>query len=93
MANFIYITTNLVNVVLSVLQMLLVARAVLSWMPFDEESRIICFITMLTEPVVFPLRLIFERSETLAGLPIDISCMAAFMLLSTVQFMLPTVKI
>ena len=93
MYNFIYVLTTLVNVALSALQLLLIARALLSWMPFDEDSKLICFITMLTEPVVLPLRLIFERFDALADLPIDISCMAAFLILSTVQVLLPTVRV
>ncbi len=93
MYNFIYVFTTFVNVVLSVLQFLLIARAVLSWLPTDGESRLVGFVTMLTEPVVLPVRLLLEKSEALAGLPIDISCLTSFMILSTVQIMLPTVNL
>ncbi len=91
--NFIYVFTTLVNVVLSVLQLLLVARAILSWLPTDGESRLVGFITMLTEPVVLPVRLLLEKSDTLAGLPVDVSCLTTYMILSTVQIMLPTVNL
>ena len=93
MYNLIYFFTTFVNVVLSVLQLLLIVRAILSWLPTDGESRLVGFVTMLTEPVVLPVRLLLEKSETLAGLPIDISCLTSYMILSMIQILLPTVNL
>ena len=93
MYNFIYVVTTFVNVVLYVLQFLMLARAVLSWFPIDEDSYLVRFVTMLTEPVVLPIRLIFENFDGLNDFPIDISYITAFVILSAVQLLLPTVTL
>ena len=91
MNNFVYFFTTLVSVFLSILHLLMLVRAVMSWFPTDDDSPIFGFVFSLTEPIVIPVRIILDRSETVRSMPIDISFFIAFMLLSIVQTMLPVV--
>ena len=89
MDNLVYIVTTLVSVFLSILQLLMLVRAVISWFPVDEESPAANFVYVMTEPIILPVRMVVERSETVRSMPIDISFFIALLLLSVVQLTLP----
>ena len=76
---------------LTILQFLMMLRAILSWLPVDEDSRLVNFIYMVTEPVIVPVRMLLDKMEWTQDLPIDISFLVAFMLLSIIQMLLPGV--
>jgi len=80
---------NVVRVFLTFMQLLMFGRAVMSWFPHDEESRIARFIFLATEPIVAPIRAAIEKSGRFQNLPIDVSFIAAFMVLMIVQMLLP----
>jgi YggT family protein len=58
---------------------MMVFRALTSWLPIDDSSPIMNFVFSITEPIVYPFRLLTEKIPALSGLPIDI----AFLLAST----------
>ncbi len=91
MIGFAYILTRVVSIVLSILQLLMLLRAILSWMPLDEDSDIVTFIYMMTEPVIFPVRSLTERFGLFEGSPIDVPFFISFLLLSMVQILLPSI--
>lgn len=91
MLAIIYIFTTLVSVFLSILQLLMLVRAIISWIPMDEDSAIGNFVFAMTEPVIFPVRMLLERFEFVASSPIDISFFAALLIISALQMLLPTV--
>ena len=92
MTAFIYVVTKLVSVFLGAEQLLMMFRAVLSWLPVDEDSNISNFLFAMTEPVIYPVRMLLDRFEGLDEFPIDLSCILSFMLLSLVQMLLPTFR-
>lgn len=92
MTAFIYVVTKLVSVFLGAEQLLMMFRAVLSWLPVDEDSDISNFLFAMTEPVIYPVRMILDRFEGLDEFPIDLSFIISFMLLSLVQMLLPTFR-
>ena len=92
MTAFIYVVTKLVSVFLGAEQLLMMFRAVLSWLPVDEDSDISNFLFAMTEPVIYPVRMLLDRFEGLDELPIDLSFIISFMLLSLVQMLLPTFR-
>lgn len=67
---------------------MMMLRAILSWLPIDEDSPLVNFLYAMTEPVIMPVRMLLERFEALNELPIDISFIVAFMILSIVQMLL-----
>ena len=92
MTAFIYVVTKLVSVFLGAEQLLMMFRAVLSWLPIDEDSDISNFLFAMTEPVIYPVRMLLDRFEGLDEFPIDLSFIISFMLLSLVQMLLPTFR-
>ena len=92
MTAFIYVVTKLVSVFLGAEQLLMMFRAVLSWLPVDEDSDISNFLFAMTEPVIYPVRMLLDRFEGLDEFPIDLSFIISFMLLSLVQMILPTFR-
>lgn len=66
----------------------MLARAIISWLPVDEDNPIVSFLYAVTEPVVAPVRTLIERFGWFEGLPIDMSFMITFMLLSILEMFL-----
>ena len=66
-------------------------RAIISWLPIDEDSILANFLYAMTEPVIYPVRLLLDRFEATSELPIDISFIVAFILLSVIQMLLPVI--
>ena len=67
------------------------ARAIMSWVMPEEDNNLVRFITIVTDPIIIPVRMILERFEFVRNLPIDISFMVAFILLVVIQNLLPAV--
>jgi len=88
---FIYVITQFVTIFISILQFLMMIRAIMSWLPVDEDSHFFNFIMMVTEPVIVPVRMILDRFDSIRDLPIDLSFFIAFVLLSVLQIALPVV--
>ncbi len=65
-----------------ILEICMLIRAVLSWFPIRDDNPILSFVHMVTEPIVAPVRALFERMGWFRNLPIDISFFVSFLLLS-----------
>ncbi len=83
-----YVITTTLAVLLSVLQLLMVARAILSWFPFDEDSNLVRFLMMATEPVIMPVRYLLDRFGLFEGMPLDMAFFITFILLSIIRMFL-----
>ena len=75
-----------VSIFLMAIQLAMLLRAVLSWFPL--ENRFIDFLHNVTEPFIYPVRRLFERFGWFQGLPIDISFMVSYILISVVMMLL-----
>ncbi|MBQ9080739.1 MAG: YggT family protein [Clostridia bacterium] len=80
-----YFIIILLQGILWVLNTAMFVRAVLSWFPGDDETTLEKFLRIITEPVIMPIRTIFERFGWFQGLPIDISFFVTFILLSVLS--------
>ncbi len=81
------IIANVVVLLLTAVQLAMLVRAVLSWFPM-EENRFVNFLFAVTEPFIYPIRRLFERMNWFQSLPIDISFMVTYLLLSIVIMIL-----
>ena len=77
-----YVLMTTVRVLLIAIQLLMLARAILSWLPLDEDNPVEEFHYTLTEPVIAPVRALIERFGWFEGLPLDMSFFITFILLS-----------
>ena len=78
---------NTVIVLLMAVQFAMLARAILSWFPMNS-SRIVDFLYSVTEPFIYPVRMLFEKMNWFTGLPIDMSFFVAYLLLSVITTVL-----
>ena len=85
MQNIVYVIVGTLSFLLSALQFAMLARAILSWFPMEEDNVIIGFLYSITEPVILPVRVLMERLGWFQGLPIDMSFFFTFLLLSLLQ--------
>lgn len=88
MDQLLYILTRSVNLFITVMMFLLVARVLLSLFS-DEESPVNLFCCVVTEPVVYPVRVLLSHIPALEDFPIDFSFMATSLILMLVQAALP----
>jgi len=84
----VYLISGVASLFLGALQLLMFARALLSWFPIDEDSPILIFLHAVTEPFILPVRMLLERFEFFASSPIDLSFFVTFLLISMLQSLL-----
>lgn len=88
MSLFLAILAGTVRALFSVLEICFLIRAVLSWFPIREDNPILLFVTMVTEPLIAPIRALFQKFGWFRNLPIDISFMVAYFLLLLIEVVL-----
>lgn len=93
MGFFLYATVSTVRLLIEFLQIALCINAILSWFPIDEDSTVVRLLDMICAPVLYPARVLIEKSERLSSLPIDISYILTYIGLMVIGVMLPTVHI
>lgn len=76
-----------VSIILVTLQIAMTARAILSWFPV-EQNKFIVFLNVITEPIVYPVRKLFEKMNWFQGIPLDMSFMTTYMIISIVLLFL-----
>ena len=87
MAYVLHIVSTVVVLLLSAIQLCMLLRAILSWFMM-ESNRLTDFLYGVTEPFIYPVRLLFDRMGWFRNLPIDLSFMVTYLLLSLLMFFL-----
>ena len=87
----VYVIIRIVYYLIVVMQVVMFARAIMSWLMPEEDNALVRFITIVTDPIIIPVRMILEKFEFVRSMPIDISFMVAFILLVIIQNILPAV--
>ena len=88
MYQFVYVIVSTVRIIIAVLQFLMLARAILSWRPIEDDNPIVSFLYGVTEPVIMPVRAVLDRLGLFEGMPIDMSFFITFILLSVLEMFL-----
>ncbi len=86
----IYVIKHIVIVLLTVVEVAMLVRAVLSWFPIDG-NKFTEFLFAITEPFIHPIRVLFIKLNWFQGFPIDISFLVAYILISVVLTVLPMI--
>ena len=87
-----YLIAKVVSILLALELDAMLLRAILSW--FDTGrggfiSALTGILTMVTEPIILPVRFLLSRIPAASNLPIDLSFFITFILLSLLQVFLP----
>lgn len=83
--NVLYMVARIVSLLLVVLEIAMLIRAIASWFPALDGAGFMDIVYMITEPLVVPVRLLFERFSIFRNSPIDFSFVIAFLLLGMLQ--------
>ena len=74
-----------VRALLSFLKICFFVRAVLSFLPIDEQHPIVRFTALVTEPIIAPVRALFDRYGWCRGSSFDVPFYTAFLLISALS--------
>ena len=85
---FMYVLISTVSLLIDGISLLMLARAIFSWFPTENESKLQRVLFHMTEPFIVPVRKFLWRMNWFQGLPIDISFMITYLLLGLVRFSL-----
>lgn len=80
-----YMAARLVSLLLWILEIAMLLRAIASWIPALDGKAWLEVVYMITEPVVVPVRALFEKIPSFRNSPIDFSFIIAYLLLGLVQ--------
>ena len=61
---------NIVIIFLTAVQFAMLARAILSWFPMNS-NKFIDFLHTVTEPFIYPVRMLFEKMNAAVGEVVD----------------------
>ncbi|MEA5039689.1 MAG: YggT family protein [Clostridiaceae bacterium] len=79
---------NIAYLLLSILQILMLIMAVMSWIPQFRTNRIYQGISLLLEPLLMPIRKLLWRIPALRSFPLDLSFLILWLLISLIQQLL-----
>ena len=82
---FLTLLIGTASALVTVIELCFLVRAVLSWLPIAEDNVILVFTHMVTEPIVAPIRMLFEKLGWFQNMPIDISFLVAYFVLIAVS--------
>ena len=85
---FIEVIKDTVVFFLTVVELAMLLRAIFSWLPI-EQNRFIDILYAVTEPFIAPVRTLFVKMNWFQGLPIDLSFLISYVLISIVCTILP----
>lgn len=74
---------NICIVLIDIITFAMLIRAILSLF-MAEDSAVAGFLYTITEPVIMPIRRLLEKLNVFQGLPIDISFLITYLLLSAI---------
>ena len=83
-----FLLRNTVNLALTAVQFAMLARAIFSWFP-GTGGKFVEFLYAITEPFIYPIRRLFEKMNWFQGLPMDISFMISYLLISIILLFIP----
>ena len=76
---------SLLNTILYAFDLLLLVRAVCSWVPSFRESAVYRFSYTITEPVLRPIRDLLYRAEWARRCPIDLSFLVVILIVNVLS--------
>lgn len=88
MTTIYYMMRSTVLLILTILELMMFLRAIMSWFPQVQGNKFHQMMIMLTEPIIMPFRALVNRIPALRGFPLDISFTLAFLVLIMLETMI-----
>ncbi len=93
MAYFLYVAVTTVKLLIECIQWALMLHAIVSWLPLDDDNAFMLLLEGICAPVLYPARLLVEKSETLSSFPVDVSFIMTYIALMLIGAFLPDIRI
>ena len=90
MPTFLYFAAALISAFCSLAMLLMFVRAILSWFP-GQGGTFERFVYACTEPLLFPVRKLFDLFDIRPNLPLDLSFTVTFVLLVIIDAMVTSI--
>ncbi|HEY8500257.1 MAG TPA: YggT family protein [Clostridia bacterium] len=74
-----------VQIFFRVIEILILVRIIMSWIPFRKQNAFIVFIHSVTEPILGPIRELVSRSSFGKNMMFDISPILAYIVLGVIR--------
>lgn len=88
MEYIVFVIVRLARALIFGLEIAMLLRAVLSWLPLDEENRLVGWLYCITEPIIAPVRALFDKMGWFSDLPLDMPFFFTYILLSVASFLI-----
>lgn len=88
MYNLNHIVRRVALLLIQVMQALMLVMALMSWIPQLRQTRLYQMISMVVEPVIDPFRRLLYRIPGMDQFPLDLSFLAAWLVLSLLSSLL-----
>ena len=85
-----YIVARCAVLFISIITVAMTARVIMSWLFFDQQTKLGTFLYVVTEPIILPIRALCNRFGWFQGLPLDIPFFITAVLLMIVSTFLET---
>lgn len=82
------ILSHTLSAILTIAEVALFLRAILSWFDPMGEGVIASFLYLVTEPLIYPIRRLFEAKGWFEGTPIDVPFIAAVIVIAVLRGLL-----
>ncbi len=89
MTTVFYVFAMAVHIFIYFEYMAMFLRAIFSWFPNAEDSKIYHLSILVTEPIISPVRKVMERFNIGQGMPVDLSFFVTMLLLLVLRLILP----
>jgi YggT family protein len=76
---------SIVAFLFSIIEILILIRVFLSWLPVPKEHRLVDLLYQVTEPILAPIRNLIQRSSFGRNMMFDFSPIIAFLLIGLLQ--------
>ena len=83
-----YMVRQLAYSVISLLQLAMLGRAIISWIPSLQGSALHNILSQITEPIIMPFRRLLWNIPAMRSFPLDLSFLAAYIVLNILTMML-----
>ena len=83
-----FVVKNVVVIFLMAIELAMLARAIMSWF-VTGENRLMDFLYSVTEPFIYPVRALFQKMNWFQNLPIDVSFMVTYLIITLLVTFLP----
>ena len=84
----IYVLVVFVLRFLDVLSLCMLLRAILGWFFADGEGKLLRFLYVVTEPMVYPIRKLCQKLNWFQGTPIDMAFTFAWLFIYVIEIVI-----